>query len=196
MKSKYKNPNSTETLKWWEKLEDGDESAFKALFYQYSFVPQRLTRRYRWANNYQDLLNTGFEALTRSIRSFNRELCNNFMMWCVPQIKTAIGRAKYAEKKWGGKETVSSEIEWEVDLELDFIETELEELLSLFLRRLERTPRLVITHTYGLYHQEPKTIRQIAADLNIPPTRVWKTRKIAMNQLRKMFQVHANNLII
>jgi RNA polymerase sigma factor (sigma-70 family) len=197
---KYREPSQIETLRLFENLEKGSEAAFKDLVYKFSFIPQRLARRYSWAGNHHDLQNVGYIALMKSIRNFDPALCNNFVMWSYPQVKTAIGRAKYAEKKWIEQrkkqeplEDFKDQLKNGQDLEASYISDELKELLTLYLYRLEKTPRAVMIKSYGLYDNDPKTIREVSKELGVSTKRVWKTRQTATKQLRKMFQIHANN---
>jgi RNA polymerase sigma factor (sigma-70 family) len=169
------DPSFVELYPLFVRLGEGDESAFKELFYKLSFLPQRIVRQYWWAGNKQDLMSAAYIALLKSIKTYDFSKCNFFNDTATTEIYTAIGRAKHEEKKWMKRDSIDPHDDNRLspaDLEQSYIEDELVDRLAMFLPRLEKTHQQVLVLRFGLGRDRPSSLRDTAKKLGTTVSRV------------------------
>jgi RNA polymerase sigma factor (sigma-70 family) len=209
MKTKSKRtrkPTTLEITLLFKELENQDKSgeAFHELFYKLSCIPQRLVRKYHWAPNQRDLLNSGYETLIRAIRTYDFAKCNNFFLWGERWIRKEIAKEKFKEKEWVDNQHLSQDVAEYADLlpdpvnlEDDYQVAEERALAYQLINSLEPTSMNFIQKLYGLEDNDPVSLRALAKELKISPKKAWKLKSEIIETLHDTYQElnkpHANN---
>lgn len=162
-----------------------------------SFIPQQLTRKYKWAPNFSDLVAIGHASLLKAILSFDPGQCNNYKLWTYRWIRKSVAVEALREKEWldfQGEseqfEEMAEDLYAEIDIETDFLKNEDQEVVRFLISKLDKPHRDLINLRFGLADKE-KSVREVAAELNLSTKKVCKVEQEAIGSLKKLYNEYS-----
>ena len=196
MKTRVRRPPPLEITILFKKLEEEkSQEAFDKLFYKLSCIPQRSVRDYKWAQNQNDLLNTGYETLIKAIRTYDFSKCNNFFLWGEKWIVKEIAKAKFKEKVWIENQIKSTDISEYANILSDPVcleeNYEIEEqkyIAYKIINLLNPSSKKFIQKLYGLNGTDIVSLRTLAHELGISTKKAWKLKNQILEDLNDAYK--------
>lgn len=155
----------------------------KELMKGVSYIPLKITSKYKKFTNYKDLLQVGYETLWRAILTFDINKSDNFHYWARRWIKQKVAIAAWREKIYLGT-CVLSGLELEADDLNDFEESilkiEEQHIVNAAVLELDELQSTVMLDIYD----DGKSLRNIGDDIGLSHESVRKIRDSAIDALR------------
>ncbi len=188
LRSEVKNSTDTKLIKQFRDHE-------KLCIQKFSYLITMKTGRYKQFDNYEDLVQEGFIALTKAMANYNPKK-GSFFWWSFKYIETRVARCanlhttiryplKVAKATIPHRESVIPVLMEETDCpDKLFDKKEAASLIDNSLVFLGKDKKLAIEYFYGLTGEKPMSINKICKKLDITRAQCSRYIKEALVELK------------